>query len=644
LEGRQLLSAVVTTVGYVAGADTQVAADAKGDVFGTTLHTATSAGTIFEIPAGTGQLKTLASFGAVDATNVDGVDPRNILIDAAGNLFGTSEGDTNGAAAVVLWELPSGGSAVRVLGAYPYEHTFSGGYPSTALRIDSADDLIFSLEYSGLDYNAAPAGVEEYVAATGRIGAVASVFGDGTYTRILNQFAVDPAGNVYVEYAQVDPYEHLAYGPVGLYRVSAAAVQAGVAAGSPPTPTSLFGFDAMGGSTSGLPAAITTDPFGNLYVLTAGGTVDEVLAGASTYEPVANISGAAMSTDAAGDLFVERQTATYGEGAIDELPAESNNVRTVASFGSPLDLDSRSPFTNSALTADAAGDVFWTLDYSKLPTDTIEVGEVTDVGSPVTPSPTRPSQAPTPTPTPTPSPTPTPTVGLRPTVTRSTVPATAVAGFTVRGSVRVTLTNTTAAAASAKSDSVVRVYATQTGVIDAGSQLVGTFKRRVVLGKGKAKAVTVAVRSASLPIGTYTLLTQVTDGAGDVVTAAAGPALTVEPATVTLSGTTSHFSPATLTPGRVAAVTVTVTNTGNTAAAGPVTITLGLTSDGTTLAVALTSVTRRLPIKPGRSAALRLRFRVPTTATVGARYQTQVTVTRSGITTSSIGTATVTVA
>ncbi|MGN6367079.1 MAG: beta strand repeat-containing protein [Phycisphaerae bacterium] len=143
LESRVLLSGTYSIASYtgVPGADNGVArpdalvVDGNGNLFGTTQEGGTlNYGTVFEIPAGTNDVLTLASFD-----NSTGVLPKgNLVVDSSGNLFGTaSGGGTNNRG--TLWELKKGDSTITNL--WNFAGGSGGAYPQTGLVADAAGNL-----------------------------------------------------------------------------------------------------------------------------------------------------------------------------------------------------------------------------------------------------------------------------------------------------------------------------------------------------------------------------------------------------------------------------------------------------------------------------------------------------------------------
>src|SRR5205085_967830 len=141
--------------------------DAAGNLFGTTSQGGPSnAGTVFELPAGSGTIITLANF---DGTN--GQDPNVGLIeDGHGNLFGTAAG--GGASGVgTVFALPARSDAITALASF---HGANGAIPHVALLRDGRGNLFGTTVFGG---TANDGTVFELPAGSGTITALASFTG-----------------------------------------------------------------------------------------------------------------------------------------------------------------------------------------------------------------------------------------------------------------------------------------------------------------------------------------------------------------------------------------------------------------------------------------------------------------------------------
>jgi uncharacterized repeat protein (TIGR03803 family) len=116
-------SGTITTLASFNGTDgsTPLAGlvmDGSGNLYGTASGGgASGAGTVFEVAAGSGKITTLASFDGTDGQGPSG----GLLMDSGGNLYGTTAG--GGAAGVgTVFEVPAGSSTITTLAwfrAYP---------------------------------------------------------------------------------------------------------------------------------------------------------------------------------------------------------------------------------------------------------------------------------------------------------------------------------------------------------------------------------------------------------------------------------------------------------------------------------------------------------------------------------------------
>jgi hypothetical protein len=222
----------------------------------------------------------------------------------------------------------------------------------------------------------------------------------------------------------------------------------------------------------------------------------------------------------------------------------------------------------------------------------------------------------TPTPTPTPTPTSTNTSALTPTLGKTTVPTAVVSGAKLKGSVTITITNSSTA--KVKGTDTFDLYATTDGAVDSASVLVGSVKRALTLAASRSATVTIPVSAGAPGAGTYTLLPKVVDASGGTSVAASGPTVTVAAPFASLSGTVGSVAPVATTPGKTLSFTLTITNAGNVDATGKATLAVYLSADGVALTIPITpTVTKSLTVKPGKPLAVRLKVKVPAGTAAG---------------------------
>ena len=576
----------------------QVAVDAAGDVFGTTAATSTSAGTVFEIPAGTTAPVTVASFGSPTGYNADGVNPTNVVIDAAGNLYGTSGPSVSTITTVdepgtqdTLWRIAAGTSTVTPLAQFGTSTVGVPVDPALSLTIDAGGDLFYVLDQQYVD--AIHPTAYRY-SADGTTTTVFSGNGSAEYPHYQPQapLAVDASGNVYAG------FENLAqFGQYEIDKLPGDGTE------------TLVGILPAATDTAAL-IGLAADPGGDLFVTAAGNAIDRVASGDKSLSLATTLNGTTDGdtffgqplADASGDLFaVTTSGGANGDGTLVELPAGAAAVVPVTSFAAVQTAD-------PSLTVNSAGNLYGTTTTAA----GVTVFELTNAAVIVAPTPT-----PTPTPTTLPEVT---TAGLLPAVKASTVPAAAVAG-TGRGVVRMTLTNTTAT--TDRGVNTVAVLLVPPGVTArAGAEQLHLYRRRLSLAAGAKTTMSVPVQvPASLSAGTYTLAFEATDAAGDL-TRINGPTIAVAAPAVTVAATTAAAVVKTALTRGSFTITTTVTFGGNTTVAGRLAVDVQLTPDSGA-ALAIGTVVRRVVAKAGRSVIVRARTAAATgtfTPTVTATF------------------------
>ena len=533
----------------------QVAVDAKGDVFGARGPTNTNdAETIFEIPAGSSTPVTLASFGSEGGlTSI----PDSIGIDAAGDLFVTDV--PTGFNSILgifdaLWELPASSSTAATLAVYR----------GTGLAaVDSAGGA-FLIGYAHT--SDADQSVFRYDPGT---GTTTTLFAGLPVDDDL-ALAFDRAGNAFATVP--DPSGS---GAIDVYRQPAtgASVELGQIA-----------------AADGTVVGLTADAGGDLFATTSSGNIVKVTSG-GRFSQVGSLGGSAGTTagsfidapvaDAAGDLF---SVATDGGTAtLVELPAGSTTVTVLGAIPTP---DSSGL---ASLTVNSAGHVYGAVfnDFD------VTVFKLADAGKPTSTDASAPS----------------------PTIGRAAVPTRVVAGTKVKGTVTVTLDNTGGTAI--EGTNTVGLYAVTAGQAATAGVLIGSAKRGGTLAGDRSARVAVAVRPTALPVGSYTLMAVVTDAAGTTSTAAAGPTITVVPATVVLSAGITKVSTTATATGKPLSFTLTVTNDGTVAAGGQASVAAYLSVDGTAETVAVTKV-RGVPESPKAEPDKPVSYRVTVTVPTGA--------------------------
>jgi hypothetical protein len=157
---------------------TSMVLDSQGNLFGTSFGGAFNDGAIFELPAGSSSIKTVASF---NGANAGLANPGRLVIDNSGNLFGVASGGPFSGGGI--FELAAGSSTISTFYPYPFD----------VRAIDSQGNF-FGLDPSGgTSFQGA---IIELAAGSRTITTVASfASGNGGYSP--NSLVMDGSGHFF---------------------------------------------------------------------------------------------------------------------------------------------------------------------------------------------------------------------------------------------------------------------------------------------------------------------------------------------------------------------------------------------------------------------------------------------------------------
>lgn len=218
-------------------------------------------------------------------------------------------------------------------------------------------------------------------------------------------------------------------------------------------------------------------------------------------------------------------------------------------------------------------------------------------------------------------------------ITKSTLPTSVVSGSPAHGNVTVTIDNT--GDSKEKSSATVDIFASTDGAIDGSSIQLGSASIKS-LQIAAARTKTVPVHITSLPStldGSYTLLAQISDAAGNTAVSSTGPALSAAAAFISLVPSAATVA---LAKNGSAEVSFTLTNEGNVRTASKSVISVNSSADGTVGNSTTVFGENYLPaLLPNKPRTLRLRLTAAEVAELRASTISILVVTAStGVSTS----------
>jgi hypothetical protein len=213
----------------------------------------------------------------------------------------------------------------------------------------------------------------------------------------------------------------------------------------------------------------------------------------------------------------------------------------------------------------------------------------------------------------------------------------------IRGSLKVKLTNTLGATERGYS---LNVYVSDGGTLDSSAVLLSSIRKASAVRAGKSTTVLVPIRKLPLSLanGAYFLFAQTVDAAGNNPSAVTASTFALADPFVSLSASVSAVKPVLIPQKKTGSLIVTLTNNGNVNATGSLVLTLSPSSDGVSAiaGITLTTLTRRVTLKPGRSGKYTIRFKIPTALAAGL-YSPYVAVSLNDVSATAVGAVSFTV-
>jgi uncharacterized repeat protein (TIGR03803 family) len=618
LEARLLLSASLTSVAAFNGTNglgpIALVEDSAGDLFGITASdTTTQAGEVFEVPAGSTSIEVLYHFTG----GADGKSPISLVIDPSGNLFGTTSAGGAGGYGT-LFEIPHGASAPSTLLAFTENQS-----KLQAVGVNSAGDV-----FLGND-----GGAYELATGSTTIAQISSVIG-------ISSLTLASSGNLYGTTPGADDDFGNLVNDGSVFEINTTS----------DTTTTLATFPAGGADGSG-PVGVTVDAAGDVYGVTnfqrgldlsiTSCTAFEIKSGSGAITTLYTFDNSstvgtqpfcAPVLDSAGDLIgLNVFGGANDDGTVWEIPAAGGAAEDLADLTNIDVPDFGVGFNHGAgfatvqdpaAAADAVHpDVSGTLATIYIAfggggeTITTVTGQfaagLIDAVAPLEEGGGGSeggggggSSG---------------TAGVNASSVSGSVPESVVGGAAAKSNVSVSVENTSSSAV--KGNVTVQLYVSADDSLTGATPVGSPITKKVSLKASASKAIPIKIKAfPSEPAGKYEILASVTGPSGNTSTAA-GPSLTIAPATVSTLLSALQPVPTSNKPGGKETLDFTLTNRGNSPATGTASMAIALSTSPTgSSAQSIASVPVRVKLKAGAAGHYKVKFSLPSPLSPAVYY------------------------